>query len=131
MITWPTSLKKTSARLEVLAAFEQSLSPLSVAQIQTLCPDIPLATLYRVVESFLEANLIELSDEFQPKEKHFALKDSHGHHVVKCIVCHQSIPLKECPIHLAESIEGFRVLHHRLEIEGICSSCQGHEKSAH
>ena len=38
MITWPLSLKKTSARLEVLSAFEKSLSPLSVAQVQVLCP---------------------------------------------------------------------------------------------
>jgi len=131
MITWPLSLKKTSARLEVLSVFEKSLSPLSVSQVQVLCPTIPLATLYRVVESFLDADLIELSDEFQPKEKHFALKDSHGHHVVKCVVCHQSIPLKECPIHLEESIEGFKVLHHRLEIEGICTSCQKTENRAH
>jgi Fe2+ or Zn2+ uptake regulation protein len=129
MITWPSSLKKTSARTEVLSAFERSSNPLSVAQLQELCPKIALATLYRVVESFLEADLIELSDEFQPKEKHFALKDSHGHHVVKCVVCHQSIPLKECPIHLEESIEGFKVLHHRLEIEGICMNCQQLEKS--
>lgn len=124
MNTWPSTLKKTSARTEVYAAFEHSSSPLSVAQLQKACPNIPLATLYRVVDSFIETDLIELSDEFQPKEKHFALKDSHGHHVAKCVVCHLSIPLKECPIHLETSIEGFQVLHHRLEIEGICSACQ-------
>ncbi len=121
---WPTSLKKTSARLQVLNAFETTKSALSVAQLQSLCPDVPLATLYRVVDDFLDHALVELSDEFQPKEKHYALKDSHGHHVVKCVVCHQTIPLKECPIHLDDSIEGFKVLHHRLEIEGICRACQ-------
>ena len=124
MSTWPFGLKKTSARTEVLSAFEKIKAPLSVSQLQKACPDIPLATLYRVVEDFLQHDLIEVSDEFQPKEKHYALHDAHGHHVVKCIVCHQTIALKECPIHLSESIEGFKVLHHRLEIEGICSACQ-------
>lgn len=121
---WPATLKKTSARLEVLKAFENTDTLLSVGQLQLLCPSVPLATLYRVVDDFLDHDLIELSDEFQPKEKHYALKDSHGHHVVKCVICHQSIPLKACPIHLSESIEGFKVLHHRLEIEGICRECQ-------
>lgn len=127
---WPVSLKKTSARLEVLKAFENTESALSVSQLQLLCSTVPLATLYRVVDDFLDHELLELSDEFQPKEKHYALKNSHGHHVVKCVVCHQSIPLKECPIHLSDSIEGFKVLHHRLEIEGICLSCQMDQNKA-
>jgi len=124
MNTWPIQLKKTSARTEVLKAFENSTAALSVSDLQKACPLIPLATLYRVVDDFLDHDLIELSDEFQPKEKHYALHDAHGHHVVKCVVCHQTIPLKECPIHLEESIDGFKILHHRLEIEGICTACQ-------
>lgn len=124
MITWPKGLKKTSARTEVLKAFEHNATPLSVSELHMACPSVPLATLYRVVEDFLDHDLIELSDDFQPKEKHFVLHDAHGHHVVKCVVCHQSIALKDCPIHLEESIEGFKILHHRLEIEGICTSCQ-------
>ncbi len=130
MITWPSGLKKTSARTSVLNTFENSKTAMSVSEIQKACPYIPLATLYRVVEDFLDHDLIELSDEFQPKEKRYALHDSHGHHVVKCVVCHQSIPLKECPIHLEETIEGFKVLHHRLEIEGICASCQTTQNKA-
>ena len=124
MITWPSGLKKTSARTDVLRVFENSSGPLSVSELQKACPSIPLATLYRVVDDFLQHDLIELSDEFQPKEKHYALHNAHGHHVVKCVVCHKTIPLKECPIHLDDSIEGFKVLHHRLEIEGICKACQ-------
>lgn len=123
-MNWPMGLKKTLARTEVLHAFEKSDHSLSVSELAVACPKVPLATLYRVVDDFLSHDLIELSDEFQPKEKRYALHDAHGHHVVKCVVCHQMIPLKECPIHLSDSIEGFKVLHHRLEIEGICSKCQ-------
>lgn len=128
-MNWPQGLKKTQARLSVLDAFEANPAPMSVAMLQKACPSIPLATLYRVVEDFLDHDLIELSDEFQPKEKHYALHDAHGHHVVKCVVCHQTIPLKECPIHLGDSIEGFKILHHRLEIEGICTACQKTQSS--
>ncbi len=129
MSPWPSKLKKTSARQEVLHVFEQSNPTLSVAQLQVLCPNIPIATLYRVIEVFLQFDVLEISDEFQPKEKHYVLKDSHGHHLVKCMVCHQSILLKECPIHLDDSIEGFKILHHRLEIEGICADCQVKQSS--
>lgn len=128
-MNWPLGLKKTLARTKVLTAFERSTTPLSVSDLALACPQVPLATLYRVVDDFLTHDLIELSDEFQPKEKRYALHDAHGHHVVKCVVCHQVIPLKECPIHLSDSIEGFKVLHHRLEIEGICSACQQSNQS--
>jgi len=128
-MNWPIGLKKTSARTEVLSAFERSTQALSVSDLSLACPQVPLATLYRVVDDFLTHDLIELSDEFQPKEKRYALHDAHGHHVVKCVVCHQTIPLKECPIHLSDDIEGFKVLHHRLEIEGICSDCQQKPKT--
>lgn len=124
MNNWPTQLKKTSARIKVLQAFKISVKPLSVSQLQTLCPAIPVATLYRVVETFLNTELIELSDDFQPKEKQYILKANHRHHIVKCIICLGRFTLKECPIQLSESIEGFIVLHHHLQIEGICSACQ-------
>jgi len=124
MKTWPKELKRTASRLAVLERFEQSPQAMSVSQLSTDLPDIHITTLYRIIESFLEHDLIQLSDQFQPKEKHYLLK-SHSHrHTLRCVKCGKTIPLKHCPVHLASEIEGFTVLNHRLEIEGLCPECR-------
>ncbi len=121
---WPKQLKKTSARISILESFKTLDHPVSVSDLYKLHPDIPIATLYRVIDSFLVNELIEISDEFQPKEKHYVLKSEHAHHLIKCVICNQTKILKECPIHLSDRIEGYKIIRHRLEIEGICQDCQ-------
>jgi Fe2+ or Zn2+ uptake regulation protein len=124
MNTWPDGLRKTRARTCILEAYQQSEIPLGVSDLLKRFSDIPVATLYRVVESFLDQNLIELSDEFHPKEKRYVLKDGHSHHVIRCVRCHKTVQLKQCPVHLENQLEGFMVISHRLEIEGLCMTCQ-------
>jgi Fur family transcriptional regulator, zinc uptake regulator len=124
MNTWPNGLRKTPARLSILEAYQQSDTPLGVSDLMKHFSDIPVATLYRVVDAFLDQNLITLSDDFHPKENRYVLKDGHSHHVIRCIHCHKTIQLKQCPVHLEDNMEGFKVISHRLEIEGLCTSCQ-------
>jgi len=121
---WPSHLKKTPARLALLETFETLSHPVSVSDLYKAHPEIPIATLYRVIEAFAEHGVIEISDEFQPKEKHYVLKSEHTHHLIKCVVCNKTMILNECPIHLNENIEGYKITRHRLEIEGICQNCQ-------
>jgi Fur family ferric uptake transcriptional regulator len=124
MKTWPIGLKRTASRLAVLQRFEQSPKALSVAQLSSELPDIHITTLYRIIESFLEHDLIQLSDQFQPKEKHYLLKSHTHRHTLRCVKCGKMVPLKHCPVHLDTEIEGFAVLNHRLEIEGLCPECR-------
>ena len=120
----PNELKKTSARIALLETFKTLNHPVSVSELYKAQPEIPIATLYRVIDAFVAHGLIEISDEFQPKEKHYVLKTEHTHHSIKCVVCNKTMILSECPIHLDENIEGYKIIRHRLEIEGICQKCQ-------
>lgn len=131
MTNWPQGLRKTPARTSILEAYQDTQIPLGVSDLMKQFSDIPVATVYRVVEALLELNIIELSDEFHPKEKRYVLKDGHSHHMIRCIYCHKTVQLKQCPVHLENSIEGFKVISHRLEIEGICLSCQNNTHQIH
>jgi Fur family transcriptional regulator, zinc uptake regulator len=123
-MNWPTGLKKTPSRLAVLAQFTSATRALSALDLHHALPNINVATLYRIVDSFVEHGILERSDEFQPKEKHYQLAGSTHRHTIHCVLCDQRQPLSYCPVHLRPEIDGFQVLNHRLEIEGICMNCR-------
>lgn len=121
---WPKELKKTAPRQAVLDAFDQARHALSAADLSQLLPDIHLATLYRIIENFLKTDILETLDEFQPKEKRYILKNHGHHHTVHCVACGLTQTLSCCPVHLDATIEGYKVIAHRLQIEGLCPRCQ-------
>ncbi len=119
---WPKHLKKTQARQAVLSVFQSTEGSLSVDELQLQLPLIHLTTLYRIVEDFEACGLLNLTDEFQPKKKHYTLAHAHPTHYLKCIDCGKMIRLNYCPVHL-DAPQGFIILRHRLEIEGLCEAC--------
>ena len=123
-MNWPAGLKRTPQRLAVLTQFTASPQALSALDVHTLLPNINLATLYRIIDSFVEHGILVRSDEFQPKEKHYQLAGSTHRHTLHCVVCNQRVPMSYCPVHLRSEIDGYQVLNHRLEIEGICAACR-------
>lgn len=127
-MNWPEGLKRTPARQAVAEVFKAHREPLSVPRLSELLPDIHPTTLYRIVEAFLDHDLLIMADEFQPKEKRYLLKSESHRHSLRCIRCGKIFFLKHCPIHLPQNLEGFAVIHHRLEIEGICPACQKAQK---
>ncbi len=127
---WPKELKKTGPRKAVLEAFVQQNGALSVSDLSPLLPEIHIATLYRIIESFLNTGILETLDEFQPKEKRFILKTHGHHHTVHCVACGQTQTLSCCPVHLDATIEGYKILSHRLQIEGLCPRCQAQQSSS-
>jgi Fe2+ or Zn2+ uptake regulation protein len=123
-MNWPAGLKRTPQRLAVLTQFTSSAKALSVLDVHDVLPHINLATLYRIVDTFVEHGVLVRSDEFQPKEKHYQLAGSTHRHTLHCVVCNQRVPMSYCPVHLRPEIDGYQVLNHRLEIKGICAACQ-------
>lgn len=123
-MNWPVGLKKTAQRLAVLAEYTRSNKAFSVLEIHQALPAINVATLYRIVDSFVEHGLLVRSDEFQPKEKHYQLASVVHRHTIHCVICDKRVPLSYCPVHLRSEIDGYQVLDHRLEIEGICLACR-------
>jgi len=119
---WPKHLKKTDARQRVLTIFKTSEGSLSVDELHQHIADIHLTTLYRIVEDFEACGLINLTDEFQPKKKRYTLAHDHQTHYLKCVDCGKEVKLIHCPVHL-EAPQGFTILRHRLEVEGVCDDC--------
>ena len=121
-MNWPSQLKKTKARMDVLSWFETHPEAVSVDQLHTVFPSIHLATLYRMMEEFLAYDLIALSDDFNPIKKRYQRKGPHHHHRIKCVDCGIEKELDDCPVHV-HAPRGFEILNHRLELEGLCTAC--------
>ncbi len=119
---FPSHLKKTKGRLKVFEIFMDLNESISVDELHNKCTEIHLATLYRIVDEFSKANVIRLSDDFNPEVRRYE-RYSHKHqHKLKCVDCGQEVILETCPLHF-HAPEGFVVLDHRIEIEGLCKDC--------
>lgn len=119
---WPRPLKKTENRLKVYDLFLHSPEALSVEDLHQALPTIHLATLYRIVEDFEKVAFIRLTDDFNPKQKRYQLKELGHRHSIKCVVCGKQEALESCPVHI-HAPKGFVILNHRLEVEGLCEHC--------
>lgn len=124
---FPEYLRKTKARVALFDYFSEHVDSVSVEKLHEFFSDIHIATLYRTVEEFSKAGLIRLSDDFNPRSRHYERNRLHHQHKIKCVECHQEIMLESCPLHL-EVPDGFVILDHRIEIEGLCKICAERRK---
>lgn len=77
------------------------------------------STIYRIINLLMEKNIIEKN--IDNKKIYYSLKEEHKHYI-KCIKCNKKEEIEECLIKKIEN-KGYKVLNHKLEIEGICSNC--------
>lgn len=131
-----TGLKTTSPRVRILQILEQNPERhLSAEDIYRLLhnakENIGLATVYRVLTQFEQAKLI-IRHNFSSDHAVFELNKSDHHDHLICIHCgcieeffDQVIEKQQSKI--AKKL-GFEMLDHRLDIYGICQSCQTKNK---
>lgn len=125
-----TGLRITSARIAVLDVLSSSTKPMDIATIITEIAkrkvDADQATIYRIVESFIDSNLITRL-QFQEKKFFYEIKGEEHHHAI-CTSCGKIDDVSTCNIkRLEKEIEkakGFHVSKHSLEFYGICSNCK-------
>lgn len=125
-------LKKTKHRLLILDLFHQNDDFLSAddlySQAKEIDPSISLSTVYRILESFVDNNIVVAVSLDNQKQLFYELKHTdHSHHLI-CTKCQKVIHVKGCPVHnfeneLAEEYH-FAIEKHRLEFYGICEECQ-------
>ncbi|MEI7667379.1 MAG: transcriptional repressor [Erysipelotrichaceae bacterium] len=124
-MTYPSTLKKTANRQAVYDLFQNEDSVYTIKDLSSLLPEIHLSTLYRILACFIEANLIEESEYSSLKQITYQSKTHRHSHHMHCVICQKDILLKNCPIQLNEAdLEGFKLIHHHIQIEGICLDCQ-------
>ena len=89
---------------------------------------VGLATVYRALEAFVEAGLVdELSH--RPDERCYrACRSAAHHHHLVCSSCHRVVELTDCEVtdwvQRAAAGLGFTAIDHRLEVSGLCAECR-------
>lgn len=84
-----------------------------------------LPSVYRNLESLVECGIltrIQLTD----RKKHYGLctvGHAHHHHHITCIKCGRVDEITECPLSHTVEINGYQVISHLFQINGICSNC--------
>ncbi len=123
-------LRVTPARIAVLRILEESQKPVDIATIYAEIAkhhvDADQATIYRIIDNFLEKNLITRI-QFNKKKFFYEAKMPEHHHAI-CNECGKIEDISNCSIKRTESrIKekiGFVVKSHSLEFFGVCSDCQ-------
>ena len=122
-------LKQTRARQAILTIFSQENRPLDVPEILNLLKkqhvSVDQATVYRILEIFLQKRIIERF-EFQEGKFRYELSGTEHHHLI-CEECGRIDDISDCSVSTLEKEiferKGFTTKHHSLEFFGICQSC--------
>ena len=123
-------LKNTRARNAILHLLEIENRPVAVPEIIENLGEEGIgadqATVYRILEKFLEKELVHRF-EFQEGKFRYELAGEEHHHLI-CTNCGKIEDVSDCNLKELEieirAKKGFLVKKHSLEFFGICNSCQ-------
>lgn len=126
------NLKKTKHRVMVLDLLDKSSDLLSAEDIyMKLKQDdesVSLSTVYRILESFVQSELVTTVNVEFSKQVLYELKhEAHCHHLI-CTQCHKVIHVHSCPLtsyqKTLENEHGFTISNHTLDFYGVCDACK-------
>ena len=127
---------KSVTSLTIMNLLAERNTPLTAEEIgEAIAPSYPklaLSTVYRNLELFTNAGLLEKSF-FQDGVTRYSLaKGHHGHYLI-CTGCQEKIRLEDCPLHELEhkltDETGFTITDHDLTLYGLCPACKGKTKN--
>jgi Fur family ferric uptake transcriptional regulator len=127
-------LKATPKRLAVAQLLLRTRGSMTPEQVwQKLRPrlgELGLPTVYRILEDLVRVGLatrVELADHALRYAACRARPDTHHHHLV-CVNCGAVGVVEGCTfereVSRVEARTGFRVLGHKLQVEGLCADCR-------
>ena len=128
-------LRMTNQREIILRELVKSKQHLTADElydiVKKVMPRISLATVYRNLEILSEAGIIGKL-EISGRQKRFDY-DPEDHDHIYCVACHRvdnlNIERTGEETKKMDAVEGYTVTGYRLEIVGICESCQKTEKA--
>ena len=132
---WPEGFKKTRQRVDIYRILFEAKGPLSASEIyDCLNSDNPreryaFSTVYRNLLAFEKAGILIKTVLSTEDNAVYELKQETHKHYAVCLLCHKKIPIKSCPLHhiahdIEDSIPGFQITGHQLEIYGYCEACK-------
>ena len=115
-------IKYTKQREKVFNIIKDN--PVTIKEILNKKEDMDTSTVYRILEMFIEKNLIiKMIDN---NEVYYAVNDLHSHYV-NCIKCHKKEKINYCFMDKMEKQItkdlGYTLVSHNLVIDGICPKC--------
>lgn len=116
-------LKITKANISVLETLKNNSHPLSAKDIwDSLNEKINLVSIYRILERFSLAGLInEDSINSARQEKVYHLSSLHHHHLL-CQKC-QKIFCIPCQLKV-DLPKNFKLIKHQVQLTGLCNKCK-------
>jgi len=127
-------LKLTPRRQAIIELFlncKSHMTPevvLHKLKIKIKCCGVP--GIYRNLESLVECGILTRIQQFDRK-RHYSLcsciHDKHHHHIT-CIKCGKVDVIKDCSLHSVKKINGYKVVSHFMQINGICPECSQRKK---
>lgn len=116
------NIKYTKQREKIYNIIKDN--PITMKEILDKKDGIDTSTVYRIIEMFLEKNIvIKIVDA---AEIYYAINEEHSHYV-NCIKCHKKEKINYCFIHnmekqIAKDL-GYTLVSHNLIIDGLCPTC--------
>jgi Fur family transcriptional regulator, ferric uptake regulator len=123
-------LKNTPSRDAVFHLLENQL--MTAEQLyQQMTEDgysLSFSTVYRILEKFLEKNIIEIVKFQNETSVYYQLKINEHHHQLVCTKCRHIENIEECPLEAIEQSVAekhhFVIEHHQMVFYGVCQQCQ-------
>ena len=125
-----SSLKSTPKRISIIEIFYQqnkSLTPEDVyAKLRKKFTQCGLPGVYRNLESLTECGILTRIYKFDNKRYYGlcrAKAGDHHHHIV-CVRCGKVGDVSACELFKKKTVNGFKIVGHFLQLDGICAGCQ-------
>jgi Fe2+ or Zn2+ uptake regulation protein len=115
-------MRQTKHRQEIIATLEHSEEALSASEIHQTLPHINLATIYRNLESFVEAGTVTKLN-LGGDEARFEIQHEPHHHAI-CDECHKVIHFSVNDEELIKefALPGFNIKNLEVTLRGTCTS---------
>lgn len=126
-------LKLTGERLGILAAIFARDSHFDAetlhAELRKDGSDISRATVYRTLDLLVQAGLVRKNSLGASHANYEAARDDEHHDHLICLGCNRVIEFYQADLEaLQEKLcrsHGFELVHHSLQIFGVCPACKG------
>lgn len=123
----PSKLRVTAPRQAVFRALQNATTPLGIADVIRLCPDIDRVSVYRTIDTFLAIDIITTVPFGWKQRYELAAPLRPHHHHLYCVRCETITEIAsneiETLINQISKTHTFRTISHTFELQGVCQSC--------